>query len=99
VRYADIFLRQGSLNLSTRSLSCIPSILFEIHLGITPKKLSDAQEPDYPGSSRSGAGSSDGPSWFDQRDLEILKLWNNDIIAIQPEIYMFGSLKTIDVSL
>lgn len=38
------------------------------------------------------------PSWYEAQDLEVLKAWSNEIMEIQPEISMFGSLKTIDVS-
>ena len=42
-------------------------------------------------------GSDNGPSWYEAQDLEILKAWSNEILEIQPEISMFGSLKSIDV--
>lgn len=89
--------------MSIRSLPCLPSALFEIHLGITPDPLKSVpSEPcigttaDTPAKvSRSGRG--DGPSWFDSQDLTVLKAWNNEIVEIQPEISLFGSLKTVDV--
>jgi hypothetical protein len=43
-------------------------------------------------------GKRDAPAWFEAQDLHILKAWNNDIIEIQHEISLFGSLKTVDVS-
>jgi hypothetical protein len=89
--------------LSIRSLPCLPSALFEIHLGITPDPLKSVpEEPsigttaDPPTTSRRG-GRSGGPSWFEAQDLVIIKAWNNEIVEIQPEISLFGSLKTVDV--
>lgn len=90
---------EGSINLSIRSLPCLPSALFEIHLGINPDPLKSVPiEPsigttvDTPATSRRG-----GPSWFEAQDLTVLKAWHNEIIEIQPEISLFGSLKTVDV--
>lgn len=93
----------GTINLSSRSLLCIPSALFEIHLGVTPDSLkSVASEPpvspsmDNSSSSRR-TGQREGPAWFEAQDLHVLKAWNNDIIEIQHEISLFGSLKTVDL--
>lgn len=47
--------------------------------------------------SRKRNGSENGPSWYEAQDLEMLKAWSNEILEIQPEIFMFGSLKNIDV--
>lgn len=93
---------KGSVNLSARSLTCIPSGLFEIHLGITPDSLKSVpNEPQLPPPSdappRRG-GRHDAPAWFEAQDLQTLKAWNNDIQEIQHEISLFGSLKLIDVS-
>ncbi|THH21430.1 hypothetical protein EUX98_g8389 [Antrodiella citrinella] len=97
----------GAVNLASRDLLCLPSALFEIHLGVTPEPLKSVpEEPpittatsDDPiaSSSRRKLGNVNGPSWFEGKDLEILKAWSNEIIEIQPEISMFGSLKTIDL--
>ena len=93
----------GSVNLSIRSLPCLPSALFEIHLGITPDPLKSVlEEPsigtvaDTSTTSRRG-GRGDRPSWFEAQDLTVIKAWNNEIVEIQPEISLFGSLKTVDV--
>ncbi|KAG2131383.1 hypothetical protein DEU56DRAFT_814250 [Suillus clintonianus] len=93
----------GAINLSSRSLPCIPSALFEIHLGVTPDTLkSVASEPpvssstDTSSSSRR-AGQREGPAWFEAQDLHVLKAWNNNIVEIQHEISLFGSLKTVDL--
>ncbi|KAG1743461.1 hypothetical protein EDB19DRAFT_1698660 [Suillus lakei] len=93
----------GAINLSSRSLPCIPSALFDIHLGVTPDPLkSVASEPpmssstDASSSSRR-AGQREGPAWFEAQDLHVLKAWNNDIVEIQHEISLFGSLKTVDL--
>lgn len=93
---------KGSLNLATRSLPCLPSILFEIHLGLTPDPLKSVpNEPPYPASeSKPGRRrGGDTPAWFEAQDLTVLKVWNNDIQEIQHEISLFGSLKTVDVRL
>ncbi|KAJ7186813.1 hypothetical protein C8R46DRAFT_280242 [Mycena filopes] len=87
----------GSLNLSTRSLQCIPSALFDLHLGITPEPLKSVpQEPPLPPAPET-ARKRPGPAWFEIQDLETLKAWGNDIVEIQPEIALFGSLKTVDL--
>lgn len=95
-------LWEGSLNISARSLTCLPSSLFEIHLGVKPDplKLVPEEPPlpddDTPVTARRAARS-DNPSWFEAQDLHVLKAWSNDIVEIQPEISLFGSLKTVDV--
>jgi hypothetical protein len=92
---------KGSLNLSSRSLPCIPSALFEIHLGITPDPLkSVTTEPPIgaPSDQSKRGAKRNAPSWFEAQDLHILKAWNNDIVEIQHEISLFGSLKIVDVS-
>ncbi|KAG1848340.1 hypothetical protein DFJ58DRAFT_796612 [Suillus subalutaceus] len=79
----------GAINLSSRSLPCIPSALFDIHLGVTPDPLkSVASEP--PISSSTDASSS-------SRRTGQREVWNNDIVEIQHEISLFGSLKTVDL--
>ncbi|KAF8635070.1 hypothetical protein AX15_000560 [Amanita polypyramis BW_CC] len=93
----------GSINLATRSLPCIPSALFELHLGVTPQALESVpSEPPLPPPSSAELQANDrhsnNPSWYEAQDLQVLKAWSNDIIEIQPEISLFGSLKTIDVS-
>ncbi|TFK82114.1 hypothetical protein K466DRAFT_648134 [Polyporus arcularius HHB13444] len=90
----------GAINLSSRDLPCIPSALFEIHLGITPEPLKSAPVEPPIGSSGANArqtSNQNGPSWYEAQDLEILKAWSNEIQEIQPEISMFGSLKIIDL--
>ncbi|EIN09950.1 L domain-like protein [Punctularia strigosozonata HHB-11173 SS5] len=94
----------GLLNISSRSLPCIPSALYEIHLGVTPEPLKLVpNEPSLPSpsedSSRSRRGGETLPSWYDSHDLEVIKAGNNEILEIQPEIVMFGSLKSIDLHL
>lgn len=92
---------KGVVNLTARSLPCIPSALFEIHLGITPDPLKSVpNEPKLPPSDTAPArhgGKRDNPVWFEARDLTTLKVWSNDIAEIQHEISMFGSLKVLDV--
>ncbi|KAF8131287.1 hypothetical protein K438DRAFT_1643160 [Mycena galopus ATCC 62051] len=89
----------GSINLSTRSLQCIPSALFDIHLGIAPERLQSVpEEPPLPPAVETGPRRNrPGPAWFETQDLELLKAWGNEIVEIQPEISLFGSLKSIDL--
>ncbi|KAJ3919927.1 hypothetical protein F5877DRAFT_39200 [Lentinula edodes] len=91
----------GVVNLTARSLPCIPSALFEIHLGITPDPLKSVpNEPNLPPSDTVPArrgGKRDNPAWFEAQDLTTLKVWSNDIAEIQHEISMFGSLKVLDL--
>ena len=100
-------LHLGAVNLASRGLPCLPSALFEIHLGVKPEplKLVPAEPPITTGTSddssaaRRRNGGQNSPSWYEAQDLAILKAWSNEILEIQPEISMFGSLKTIDVSI
>ncbi|KAH8822848.1 hypothetical protein DL96DRAFT_320010 [Flagelloscypha sp. PMI_526] len=87
----------GSLNLCARDppLQCLPSALFEIILSITPGKISGVDEQALPPSPQKTSHAA--PAWYEIQDLTILKAFNNEIVAIQPEISMFGSLKTIDL--
>ncbi|KAJ3843949.1 hypothetical protein EV361DRAFT_361034 [Lentinula raphanica] len=91
----------GVVNLSARSLPCIPSALFEIHLGVTPDPLQSVpNEPKLPPSEATPArrgGKRDNPAWFEAQDLTTLKVWSNDIAEIQHEISLFGSLKVLDL--
>jgi hypothetical protein len=92
----------GTLNVSSRDLQCLPPELFDIHLGVTPEPLSLVPDVtalpivDNPTTRRMGGDSS--VAWFEQQDLEILKAGNNDILELQPELSLFGSLKVVDVS-
>ncbi|KAF5359094.1 hypothetical protein D9756_003536 [Leucocoprinus leucothites] len=91
----------GSLNLATRSLKCLPSALFEIHLNITPEPLKsipdEAPLPPAPVESSTGRTSKKQPAWFEAQDLNVIKAWGNEIQEIQHEISLFGSLKVIDL--
>ncbi|KAF9270534.1 L domain-like protein [Marasmius fiardii PR-910] len=93
----------GTVNLSSRSLPCLPSGLFEIHLHVTPDRLKSVpNEPPLPPadpSVKTGRISKrdNAPGWLDGQDLQTLKAWNNDIAEIQHEISLFGSLKVIDL--
>ncbi|KAG6862023.1 hypothetical protein C0995_008211 [Termitomyces sp. Mi166 len=76
--------------------------LFEIHLGITPDPLKSVpNEPVLPPSDPSDVprrkGRGNNPAWYEAQDLLVLKLWNNEIVEIQHEISLFGSLKTLDL--
>jgi hypothetical protein len=92
-------MMSGILNISARSLPCLPSALFEIHLGVTPEKLEGIEEPAIgkEATSTTPGGRDSGPSWYEAQDLQTLKAWNNEVSSIQPEISLFGSLKNIDV--
>jgi hypothetical protein len=100
-------LHIGAVNLASRALPCLPSALFEIHLGIKPEplKLVPVEPPittgtaDDVSASRRRGENPNSPSWYEAQDLEVLKAWSNEILEIQPEISMFGSLKTVDVSI
>ena len=37
-------------------------------------------------------------AWYDAHDLEVLKARLNEIVELQPELALFGSMKTLDVS-
>jgi hypothetical protein len=88
---------QGSLNIASRDLPCLPSALFEIHLSVTPGALASVpDEPPLPERPRK-TSNSDLTTWYDQQDLTFLRARNNKIVEIQTEISLFGSLKTIDV--
>ena len=92
----------GSINLSSRSLPCLPSALFEIHLQVKPDTLKSVpQEPPIGSSEAPGKrpGQRGGPAWFEAQDLQVLKAWNNEIVEVQHEISLFGSLKSVDVCL
>lgn len=90
----------GNLNLASRDLPCIPSVLFEVHLGLNCQPLALVpNEPAHPPSDRPGRrrGGDTNVSWYEAQDLEVLKAGNNEILEIQPEISLFGSLKNVDV--
>jgi hypothetical protein len=36
-------------------------------------------------------------NWYDAKDLEVIKACSNKIVELQPELSLFGSLKTLDV--
>jgi hypothetical protein len=85
--------------MASRDLLCLPSALFQIHLSVTPEKLSSV--PDEPPLlEKPGKKTGSNPTtWYDQQDLTFLRARNNQIVEVQPEISLFGSLKTIDVRL
>ena len=92
----------GAINISSRGLPCIPSALFEIHLGLTPEPLKLVpNEPPLPQNDSAVARKKVTTEicWYDAKDLEVIKAWNNKIVELQPELSLFGSLKTLDVRL
>jgi hypothetical protein len=64
---------------------------------MTPEPLKDAPpevvEPEVP----SKIKKSGNTTWYEQVDLTVLKVWDNELVEIQPELSLFGSLKIIDV--
>jgi hypothetical protein len=90
----------GAVNLSARSLSCLPPSLFEVHLGITPDPLKSAiinhDDETLPTHTVAKPSKASTP-WFAAQDLTTLKAFTNDIVEIQHEISLFGSLKVVDV--
>lgn len=91
----------GVINISSRDLPCIPSALFEIHLGLTPEPLKLVpNEPPFPQNDPVAARkrTTKDISWYDAKDLEVIKAWNNKIVELQPELSLFGSLKTLDLN-
>ena len=92
----------GAVNISSRDLPCIPSALFEIHLGLTPEPLKLVpNEPPLPenDSALARKRAIKDVNWYDAKDLEVIKAWSNKIVELQPELSLFGSLKTLDVRL
>ncbi|KAK7441990.1 hypothetical protein VKT23_016268 [Stygiomarasmius scandens] len=92
----------GSINLSSRSLQCLPPELYEIHLGITPDPLKSVPNPtplppSEPSAAAQRRGKRDNPAWFEAQDLQTLKAPTNEILEIQHEISLFGSLKVVDL--
>jgi len=84
--------------LSTRSLKCLPSVLYEVHLNVTPEPLKSVpDEASLPSESDGFRTSKEMPAWFEAQDLYVIKAWGNELQEIQPEISLFGSLKVIDV--
>jgi hypothetical protein len=68
-------------------------------LALTPEPLPNSPpevvEPEVPSKvKRSGK-----TTWYEQVDLTSLKVWDNAIIELQPELSLFGSLKVLDVSI
>jgi hypothetical protein len=87
--------------VTSRDLPCLPPELFEIHLGIQPEplKLVPDVAPLPPSNSAASRRRGDtAVSWYEQQDLEVIRAGDNEIVEIQPEISMFGSLKIVDVS-
>lgn len=81
----------GSLNLTSRSLSYIPTSLFSIHLSVDPELLlgqtASSQEESTPHRQL---------AYYEVADLTSLKARDNTITTLQPEISLFGSLKVLD---
>jgi hypothetical protein len=89
----------GSIVLTSRELTRIPSYLFESHLSLTPEPLPNSPpevvEPEVPTKIKRSTKT----TWYEQADLTSLKVWDNAIIELQPELSLFGSLKVLDVSM
>ncbi|KAF9810016.1 hypothetical protein IEO21_07171 [Rhodonia placenta] len=63
----------------------------------TEPSITTSTTDDISATTRRRGNRSDAPSWYEAQDLQVLKAWSNEIVEIQPEISMFGSLKTIDL--
>ncbi|KAF9073389.1 hypothetical protein BDP27DRAFT_1391006 [Rhodocollybia butyracea] len=91
----------GAVNLSARSLSCLPPSLFEVHLGITPDPLKSTTTTSVDNETlparNTGTKASNATPWFAAQDLTTLKAFTNEIVEIQHEISLFGSLKVVDL--
>src|SRR5262245_44882191 len=91
-----IYAITGSLDLSSRELTRIPTYLFVSHLEVNPEPLKlappEVVEPEAPEKVKKRAAR------YEQEDLSILKAWNNQLVELQPELSLFGSLKVVDVS-
>ena len=89
----------GSINLAARDLTRLPTYLFESHLSVTPEPLlnspPEVEEPEAAGKAKK----SKGTAWYEQADLTALKAPDNQIVELQPELSLFGSLKVVDVSI
>lgn len=71
-----------------------------MHLGLTPEPLKLVQsEPPLPENDYAATrkGAIKDINWYDAKDLEVIKAWSNKIVELQPELSLFGSLKTLDV--
>jgi hypothetical protein len=71
-------------------------------LGLTPEPLKLVpNEPPVPENDSVAARkrTAKDVNWYDAKDLEVVKAWSNKIVELQPELSLFGSLKTLDVSL
>ncbi|KAG8951263.1 hypothetical protein FRC04_006502 [Tulasnella sp. 424] len=81
----------GSLNLTSRTLSYLPTSLFSIHLTVDPELL--------PGQTASSAEDSTPHrqlAYYEAVDLTSLKARDNSLTVLQPELSLFGSLKVLD---
>ena len=101
MRKQILIVFSGVLELSSRTLKCLPSCLFEIHLGVNaaPLKSVEASDLDPPESPVRRQPAKKQNTYFDSQDLEVLKARSNEIVELQPELALFGSLKTVDVSI
>ncbi|KZV94745.1 hypothetical protein EXIGLDRAFT_834828 [Exidia glandulosa HHB12029] len=81
----------GQVNLTARQLTAVPVYLFECHLGIIP----DSMQAEA--AARSSSAKSNGTPLYHARDLTILKLANNEIPSIPPEISLFGAITVLDL--
>ncbi|KAF5364975.1 hypothetical protein D9758_008176 [Tetrapyrgos nigripes] len=88
------------LSFKALSESAASPELYEIHLGITSNPLKSVPSPIPLLSSGPSAAQRrskrDNPARSEARDLQTLKAFSNEILEIQHEIYLFGSLKVID---
>lgn len=88
--------------MTGRDLICLPPEIWEAHFGQTPKALASVRNY-HPLPKSTGLAArkrEEAPvSWFEQAELEVLRASQNEIIELQEEMYMFTSLKILEVSL
>ena len=70
-------------------------------MGITPDRLKSVPDepvlPPIDPENETRKSKRNKPAWFEAQDLTVLKAWNNEIVEIQHELSLFGSLKMVDV--
>lgn len=71
--------------------------MFEVHLGVTPEPLKDVPKESEEVLLTGKTKEREEIPWFEVVDLTVMKLRDNIILQLQPEISLFGSLRTLEV--
>lgn len=66
-------------------------------MGITPEPLKSVPKESDEDLLAGKAMKRKEPAWYEAVDLTVMKLRDNIILEIQPEISLFGSLRTLEV--